>query len=118
MIRQAEALADTFAYYATLLILQVIDFFVLIVNLLVKPFEAGCVVPGPFSPRSPPPFLDRPGPWFVCVAAGWLGRGCSPNWLWNWAHYSGVGAGGDWGEPVKPDLGEDKDSRSPCPAIK
>lgn len=111
-------MASTASYYLTLAFLQTIDFIIFALNFILSPFPAGRVVPHQFSPGSPPHFFDRPGPWFLCVAAGWLGKGQAPNWLWNWATYPGLGAGGDWGEPVRPNLGKDKDSRSPCPAIK
>lgn len=115
---QLQVVAESFTFYSTLLVLETIDLLLFAANSIFRPFDVGRVVPSPFSAGSPPRFGERPGPWVMCVVAGWLGQAHSPNWLWNWSHYSGIGVGGDWGNAVQPELGEDKDSRSPCPAIK
>lgn len=84
-------------------------------NAVLRPLPAGHVVPPAFSPRSPPPFKQRPVTACVCWLASALPGRLTPEWVAAWSEWSGVGSGGEWGEARAPDHAVD--SRCPCPAL-
>lgn len=113
---QVGAIGARASYQLTLALLELVDFIIVLLNCVLPSTRSGEVVPDSFHPNAPPPFLKRPLSWSLCKLVATLGRERTPDLLWYFANWQGVGHGGKWGEAHEPVLREV--SRSPCPALK
>ncbi|GAA5884457.1 hypothetical protein JCM6882_005259 [Rhodosporidiobolus microsporus] len=96
-----------------LVLLHTVDTLIFLLNLVSPRKGRMGVTPRAFAPDSPPPFIRHPVIWLMCAAAKMLGQRNSPEWLWAWTHWRGIGYRGDWGQPRL-----EKDyARSPCAAL-
>ncbi|GAA5877770.1 hypothetical protein JCM16303_000231 [Sporobolomyces ruberrimus] len=96
-----------------LIVLHSVDAVIYIMNLFTPEKKQGFVIQSGFSPMYPPSFVCHPVVWTLCAVARFLGEKRSPDWLWQWTNWNGVGHQGDWGI-IRLDKGA---SRSPCPAL-
>ncbi|GAA5905576.1 uncharacterized protein JCM6883_005374 [Sporobolomyces salmoneus] len=96
-----------------LVVLHSIDTVIFLLNLVTPAKKQGYVVPPSFSPTYPPSLVCHPILWSLCAVARFLGQKRSPDWLWQWTNWKGIGHQGDWGI-IRLD---DDVSRSPCPAL-
>ncbi|GAA5946859.1 hypothetical protein JCM3765_002048 [Sporobolomyces pararoseus] len=111
--RSAQGLLLLVGAIIGLTLLHSIDAGIFLLNLVSPPKKKGYVVMPGFSPMYPPSFVCHPILWSLCRIAGFLGQKGSPDWLWQWTNWRGVGFQGDWGIQ-RVDQGV---SRCPCPAI-
>ncbi|GAA5967176.1 hypothetical protein JCM11641_000462 [Rhodosporidiobolus odoratus] len=96
-----------------ILVLHSVDLILFLLNFMTPSKRYLAVTPHGFSPTRPPPFAERPVVWLLCAIARRLGEKRSPDWLWAWTHWQGIGARGAWGDSHL----EQGASRSPCPAL-
>ncbi|GAA5931617.1 hypothetical protein JCM1841_004728 [Sporobolomyces salmonicolor] len=94
-------------------VLHTTDFVLFLLNIVTPSKAKGTVVPRGFSPARPPPVTEMPVVFLLCAVARMLGKERSPDWIWQWTNWRGIGHSGDWGDSrLEPGW-----SRSPCPAI-
>ncbi|CEQ41396.1 SPOSA6832_03122, partial [Sporobolomyces salmonicolor] len=94
-------------------VLHTTDFVLFLLNIVTPSKAKGTVVPRGFSPARPPPVTEMPVVFQLCAVARMLGKERSPDWIWQWTNWRGIGHSGDWGDSrLEPGW-----SRSPCPAI-
>ncbi|GAA5961114.1 hypothetical protein JCM21900_002805 [Sporobolomyces salmonicolor] len=94
-------------------VLHTTDFVLFLLNIVTPSKTKGTVVPRGFSPARPPPVTEMPVVFLLCAVARMLGKERSPDWIWQWTNWRGIGHSGDWGDSrLEPGW-----SRSPCPAI-
>ncbi|GAA5842823.1 hypothetical protein JCM3766R1_007174 [Sporobolomyces carnicolor] len=111
--RLSQSLVFVVGAVLGLVVLHSVDAILYLLNLVTPHKKQGYVVPPGFSPMYPPSFVCHPILWTLCVAASFLGEKRSPDWLWQWTNWRGIGHQGDWGI-IRVDDGV---SRSPCPAL-
>ncbi|GAA5829425.1 hypothetical protein JCM11251_005044 [Rhodosporidiobolus azoricus] len=111
--RTSNATISLVKLLLVIVILHTVDIVLFILNLFSPRKNRVEVVPRGFSPDRPPPFEEHPFIWLMCGAAKMLGQKNSPEWLWAWSHWRGIGHRGDWGEPQL----KNEYSRSPCAAL-
>ncbi|GAA5827925.1 hypothetical protein JCM5353_007741 [Sporobolomyces roseus] len=98
-----------------LFFLHSIDLGFYLLNLVTPQKKLGSVVPAAFSPAHPPSPFSQPFTFVLCKIANALGKKNSPDWVWQWSNWKGIGHKGQWNlEDLRRDPGV---SRSPCPAI-
>ncbi|GAA5874034.1 hypothetical protein JCM1840_006125 [Sporobolomyces johnsonii] len=94
-------------------VLHTVDLVLFLLNLVTPSKKKGTVVPRGFSPARPPPWTEMPIVFMLCSVARVLGKERSPDWLWQWTNWRGIGHNGNWGDSrLEPGW-----SRSPCPAL-